>query len=176
MPCLSSVLVSLLLLAPVPERAYQKRADRARWEFSDQQASLLSCLRAYRGPYQIEEVQTGDFTSQLRFRRGGKTVHSITCHAGTVFVLREDILYHAVFSPYSTGCAIVAHDLARNKTLWKANLKGMGPIEHSKYHNAINLAIDGRALRIYGKESAGRYIEYVDMRKGQTVGHKVFEE
>ena len=29
-------------------------------------------------------------------------------------------------------------------------------------------------MRVYGNESAGRYVEFVEVRTGKTVGHKVF--
>jgi hypothetical protein len=68
----------------------------------------------------------------------------------------------------------VAWDLKAKKQLWKTNLKGLGGIIHFQYHNAVNLDLDGQAVRVRGKESAGRYIEYVDRKTGKTVGHKVY--
>jgi hypothetical protein len=38
----------------------------------------------------------------------------------------------------------------------------------------VNLDLEKQAVCVRGNESAGRYIEYVDLRTGKTVGHKVY--
>jgi hypothetical protein len=60
--------------------------------------------------------------------------------------------------------------------LWKHGLRGLGGIGHSKYSNAVHVANDGKVIKVYGKESAGNYLEYVDAKTGKTVGHKIFEK
>jgi hypothetical protein len=32
------------------------------------------------------------------------------------------------------------------------------------------------ALHILGNESAGKYVEYVELKAGKTVGHRIFED
>jgi len=57
---------------------------------------------------------------------------------------------------------VVAIDRSTGKTLWKTDLKGLGPIAHSKYRNAVRLEVlDGDAIQVFGKESSGRYVEIV---------------
>ena len=73
----------------------------------------------------------------------GKPGFAVAGHPGTVFAVRDGILYYADFSPARTGCALVAYDLKKGKQLWKAALKGLGPISHFRYHNAVNLDLDG---------------------------------
>ena len=70
----------------------------------------------------------------------------------------------------ATDCSLVAYDLKRRSQLWKAHLKGVGPLGHSKYRNRINLrAGPGQAVTVFGWESFGRYIEVVDVKTGKTL-------
>jgi hypothetical protein len=114
--------------------------------------------------------------SVIRILKGGAAVHSFEGHTGTVFAVRDDFLYYADFSRASTGCRVVAYDLRARKQLWKARLKGLGPIAHKDYRNAVSLDLDKYAVCVRGNECLGRYIEYVDLRTGKTVGHKVYSE
>ena len=40
----------------------------------------------------------------------------------------------------------------------------------------MQLDLDGDAVRVFSQESAGKYVEYVDLKDGKTVGHKVFTD
>ncbi len=51
-------------------------------------------------------------------------------------------------------------------------LKGLPLAAHSQYRNQVILERDGDLVVVYGKESNGRYIEFLDARTGKTVGHK----
>jgi hypothetical protein len=87
------------------------------------------------------------------------------------------VRYRAEFRPHSSGCAVVASDLKTGAPLWRAPLKGLGPIDHSKYFNAVRVEpVGGEALAVYGQESAGRYVEIVSLKIGRTLGHKLFPE
>ena len=110
----------------------------------------------------------------IRILKDGGVVHFFEGHKGTVFAVGDGVLYYADFGPITSGCAVVAYDLKAKKQLWKAGLKGLGPIGHSRYSNAVNLGLDKQAVCVRGRESAGRYIEYVDLKTGKTVGHKVY--
>ncbi len=106
----------------------------------------------------------------------GKDIFTLTGHQGTVFVAtRNGTLYSADYSRSSNGCGLVAYDLTARKQLWKSNLKGLGQIPHTRYSNAVRLDLlpDG-TLRVFGRESAGDYVEFVDGKTGKTVGHKIF--
>jgi hypothetical protein len=76
----------------------------------------------------------------------------------------------------SSGCNVISYDLKKDKQLWKTELKGLGPIDHSKYYNSVILELKDDAIRILGKETAGRYVEYLDPKTGKTVGHKIFKD
>jgi hypothetical protein len=156
----------------------QKEADDFVWNWKDENASLFHSFQRYQGDYQVTLVRTPNTFGKIlvRFARDGKTVYEFEGHYASGFVGKGNLLYHTVYHPSSSGCRIDAVDLATGKCLWQTNLKGLGPIEHTKYRNLVNLEMprDG-VLRIQGNESAGHYVEYVDAVTGKTVGHKAFQ-
>jgi hypothetical protein len=166
--------------APLPmQEDYQKKAGEAPWEWSDELASAADSAKRLKGDYKAEyKAEAGAPGSlgygTIRILRDGVAVHTFGGHKRTVFTVRDGVLYYADFGPISSGCAVVAYDLKAKKQLWKARLKGLGPIGHSRYSNAVNLDLDKQAVCVRGKEAAGNYIEYVDLRSGKTVGHKVY--
>jgi hypothetical protein len=162
--------------APGPNREdYQKKADEAPWEWSDERATAAESAKRVKGNYKAEVEALGMFGNVLlRFVKDGAIVHFFEAHQGTVFAVRDDVLYYANFHPSSSGCEVVAFDLRKKKQLWKTALKGLGPIKHFKYHNAVNLDLEKYAVCVRGKESAGNYIEFVDLKTGKTVGHKKY--
>ena len=164
--------------APLPmTEDHQKKADEAPWEWSDQRATPESSAKRLSGAYTAEVGPRDTFGyGTIRIVKDGAAVHSFGGHKRTVFAVRDGVLYYADFGPISSGCAVVAYDLKAKKQLWKAPLKGLGPIGHSRYSNAVNLDLDKQAVCVRGKESAGRYIEYVGLRTGKTVGHKVYSK
>jgi hypothetical protein len=172
------MLLFVLALAPLPEPDYQKVADATAWEWKAAEATTAFCAGRQTGAFKVEVVEQamGLGAAAIRFTRDGKEVHVLEGHAGTVFITAKDgTLYYADYSPFSTGCSLVAFDLTARKQLWRAHLKGLGPILHTKYRNAVRLDLlpDG-ALRVFGQESAGDYVEFVDGKTGKTLGHKVF--
>ncbi len=173
---LTVVLAGPLGAAPAPQQVdYQKKAAEAPWEWSDAQASAAGSAKRLKGVYRAEVEPRGMFgDTVIRISKDGSPVHTFEGHQGTVFAVRDDVLYYADFHRSSSGCGVVAYDLRKKKQLWKVSLKGMGPITHFKYRNDVNLDLEKQAVCVRGKESAGRYIEYVDLRTGKTVGHKVY--
>jgi hypothetical protein len=142
------------------------------WRWSDASASLFDSLQRYEGPYQVDAVRAdGGYT--VRVSDGDRELVSWKGHERTVFRQQGDVLYYADFHPMSSGCALVAFDLKAKRQLWRTPLKGLGPIGHSKYHNAVNLEVTAEAVTVRGNESAGRYVERIDARSGQTVRTQV---
>jgi hypothetical protein len=162
--------------APAPEREdYEKKAKEAPWQWSDERATPQGAAKHLAPRYEAEVEQHGtpwDIT--IRILKDGTVVHFFRGNFRTVFAVRDDVLYYADLDPICSGCAVVAYDLRKHKRLWKAQLKGLGPVDHSKYRNAVNLSLEKYAVCVRGQESAGNYIEYVDLRTGKTVGHKVY--
>jgi hypothetical protein len=191
MPRPASIVAATLLLVllgcgnePTPPSAdYQQHADRAEWLWEPEEANLLFCVRRDFQDHQAEIIcpkKTRDgFLNEpltVRLTDDGKEVYSFMAHDESVFTRRGDVLYLAEFSPIATGCSVVAYDFKAKKELWKTHLKGIGPVDHEKYRNEVTITTAGDdAIFVTGKESSGRYIEYVDMKSGKTVGHKVFK-
>src|SRR3990172_5068012 len=71
-----------------------------------------------------------------------KSAYEWVGHAHTVFEIVGDRLYYADYSTLGTGGAIVAVDLTTGNVVWREKLEALGPIEHSKYLNRMNLAAD----------------------------------
>jgi hypothetical protein len=161
-------LLFLLLTAPAPALADP-------WRFSDAAASLIDSLQRYEGPYQVEGVRTADpFNAYtIRVSDGDRELLAWKGHERTVFRQAGDVLYYADFHPMSSGCTLVAFDLKAKRELWRTPLRGLGPIGHSKYFNAVNLEVAGGAVTVSGRESAGRYVERVDAQTGRTVRNQV---
>jgi hypothetical protein len=168
------MILALVFAAAV---GYQAQADQIDFETPRPEENVL--WSAYRiEDYQVEIVKPrSDFTPDLtiRFTDGAKVLASFTGHDTTVFRADGPILYYADFNPISDGCAVVAFDLKAGKQLWRTDLKALGPVSHSKYRNRVTLELVGRdAIRIFGEESEGRYVEFLDRASGRTVGHHVY--
>jgi hypothetical protein len=145
---------------------YQEKADAAVWKWNPDLASVGHSAKQVKG-YEVRI--TGP---RIAVVDGDKEVCSFNGHPETVFTTVADVLCVADFHPISTGCELVAYDLKSGKQLWKCELRGIGPTSHSKYRNQVNLASEDGMVVVYGNESNGRYIEFVDVRLGKTVGHK----
>jgi len=173
MHTLFSILMLLILSGATD---YQKIADDTKWEWNDENATAAYSAKTMPDGYKVEIIDKKEFTkATLKFTKEGKEVFTIEGHLGTVFLVKENVLYYADYSPFSTGCSIVARDLTNGKELWKTPLQGLGPISHSKYRNGVSVDWVEGALRAFGHEASGNYVEFVDPRTGKSVGHKVFK-
>jgi hypothetical protein len=181
-PFLSFLGAAALVAAPVEPGAagkavrYQKLADGLDWkEPADQPARSLASQIPH---YQLEirvTISGGERTDDVAITDHGRILCSWHERGHGVALVRDGILYRADYEPMATGCAIIAFDLKAGQELWTATLKGLGPIEHSKYHNWVWMErIGDSVVAVYGREPAGRYVELVDLKTGKTVGHKVF--
>ncbi len=173
---MTALLTNLMCLALAAAPDYQKLADDAKWEWKDDQATAAYSAKNLPADYKVDIAKKPDgFGVVLKFKnKDDKEILSIDGHTGTVFVVKDNILYYADYSGIATGCSLIAVDLTNGKKLWKTPLKGLGPIDHTKYRNAVALELVEGALRVLGNEAAGKYIEFVDPATGKTVGHKMF--
>jgi hypothetical protein len=156
---------------------YQQKASAAAWEWHPERDGIMYSVLSAPREYEITLTRPKDTFGELtiQFKLDEKDSYTWQGHGKTPFLVRDKVLYYAAYNAYSTGCAAVAYDLASKKQLWKTNLEGLGPIAHTEYYNAVQMDFDGDALRVYGDESAGKYVEYVDLKEGKTVGHKIFK-
>ena len=179
-PLLSLLGTAALVAAPVepPDKSarYQKLVDGLAWKDPETQPVIPfeDQLPGYRG-MASSSATDGRRRITIEITAGGAVRYSWEERDGFVFIGRKDVLYRADYSSNSSGCAVVAFDLKAGKELWKAKLKGLGPIHHWKYCNRVWMEpVDDAVFAVYGQESAGRYVELVDFKTGRTVGHKVF--
>jgi len=147
------------------------------WRWSKDKASLDYSTKQHLPDYEVELVgQSFDRTINIRSKQDGSIVCSIGRASGrTVFTRWKDILYIAEYYPISSGCEVVAVDLKSGKQLWKTELQGLGPVDHSKYYNLVNIETDGRIIIISGNEASGRYVEHLDSKTGKFLGNKQFD-
>ena len=160
-------------------QSYQKIADATPWGWSAERASVSDSFLRLPNTYQAELIRPKDKSGvvMIRLTDGGKELFAWMGHYGSVFALSGDVLVYADYSPGRTGCSLIAYDLTLKRELWKTALKGLGPIPHSRYANAVILEfIDNATVRVLGNESAGKYLEIVDINTGKTVGHRIYKK
>jgi hypothetical protein len=158
---------------------YQKTADSTPWTWTAERASVSDSFLRLPNTYQVELIRPKDKLGVVTIRLvdDGKEVLAWAGHHGSVFALSGDVLVYADFGRGRTGCSVIAFDLKQKKQLWKTDLKGLGPIAHSRYANAVTLEfIDNATVRVFGNESAGKYLEIVDINTGKTVGHRTYKK
>jgi hypothetical protein len=158
---------------PLPEQAVVEKME---WKWSDERASVQYCAQNVGGGYRIDFRSSGNPLRPLTIRLSddGGEVLSWEGHKYFAFVRHANLLYYAEFSPRANGCAVVVYDLEARKRLSRIPLRAVKVPAHSVYSNRINMAIDGKHIVVHGNESAGRYLELLDIKTLKTVGHKVF--
>lgn len=172
----------LLLICIIPTSFIPVLADdkTPQWRWEASQSSLLWCVY-HQITYSRDPKLTCEITSpntgnplqhfKVRILSSGEELCAFDAHPLTVFIRKEHMLYVADFHYISTGCSIIAFDLKQRKQLWKTNLKGLELKGNDKYSNAVNLQYEKDQLIVYGKESAGRYIETLDPATGKTLSN-----
>lgn len=68
-------------------------------------------------------------------------------------------LYVAQFVRYASGAQLVALDLTTGDWSWGRTVFGLGTVFHSRYSNAVHVAVLDGCPVVFGDESGGRYIE-----------------
>ncbi|HEX3147963.1 MAG TPA: hypothetical protein VHR66_07750 [Gemmataceae bacterium] len=169
------MVAAVAVAAPSPKdksAEYQKKANEAVWDWADERATLDFSVQRCALKTDIRANDVGRITVAVT-NAADKTI-TFDAQKNTSFVVHGTTLFYADYHRMSSGCTLVALDFGTGKQLWKANLKGLGPIEHTKYFNLVTLEVDDVAIKVLSKESAGRYVEFVDRESGKTLGHKVF--
>lgn len=86
-------------------------------------------------------------------------------------VVHEDQLVVVTWSRIANGAWAEARDLATGEVRWNVELEGIGPQDHSKYSNQIEVDYDaeGGTIDVRGLESHGRYIERRSIDTGDLI-------
>jgi hypothetical protein len=151
----------------------QHLAEKTEWSWPVETSTPEACARQFGGGYEVEITRPKEpsMPPMIQVSRDENDIVAWRAHPASVFVRRGDVLFYADFSPNSSGCSIVAYHLQQGE-LWKTPLWGIVLLGQSMYSNRVNLKLDGDHLIVYGDESAGKYIELVDVRTGRIVGRK----
>ncbi len=124
-----------------------------------------------RGPFTLSE-----HGGRLTLRRSGPDAEGWTAMVrdGTddtgAIALDADQVIVAHHRSIATGCRVTAFDAWTGEVQWSVELDGVGPVEHSKYSNDVQIDVARDLVSIYGWESGGRYTERLDARTGAQVG------
>jgi hypothetical protein len=114
-----------------------------------------------------------DFTVTLK--KEGVTIFSWEANSETAVLMDGGIIYFTSFSQIATGMTVVAYDYSAGREIWRRELRGIGPVFHSKYRNwGAHLEFADGAIRVKGKEGGSGYLEYVRLDNGETIANKVF--
>ena len=145
------------------------------WRWDERKTSIMHYFTNAPRTYDLSLVRTAKSNhpwaiSAAVSRNGNKIVEWETHHNGA-FLIHRDQLIFAKHSSIATGCQIKAFDLTTGKQIWSTNLQGVGPVAHSIYRNKINLVMRDNAIFIYGNESAGQYIEKLNLLTGKQISH-----
>jgi hypothetical protein len=181
-PFLSLLGTAALVAAPVEPGAgdkagrFQKIADGLAWKDpGDQpQRSLAAQIPDYLLEIRVTNSRD-ERTTDIAITDRGRVLCSWQERGHGVALVRDGVVFRADYDQITSGCTIVAVNLKAGRELWRATLRGLGPIDHSKYHNRVWMEpVDDSVFAVYGHESAGKYVELVDWKSGKTLGHKVF--
>jgi len=106
----------------------------------------------------------------------GKTRWAVAVDAATIdsaaLAVYEDKLFAALYWHGATGCRVLALDAGTGAQHWQTTLSGLGSMGHSRYVNRVQITVSDERLVVFGKESAGKYIEVLDPSSGRQIHHQ----
>lgn len=171
---------------------WEKVAREAQWEWPRPDPTVLTATMddvedspydvvIHRYPWKVvwdernKNLDTFGCFYDLKIMRNGEVLFQKPAHDGTVFRILGNRIFFAQFKPLDCGCKIICFDLDAKKLLWETELKAVGFVGHSAYHNRVSLGTSDKVVRVYGWETNGKYVEYLDPNTGKRLAHRVFE-
>ncbi len=109
----------------------------------------------------LEVVQTDD----------GKTEWTTTLPDRAAALAWAGDVVVAHYDPIASGTQVTRLHAETGATVWTTPLQGMGPIDHSRYRNDVQTQIAAGKIWVYGWESAGAYVEVLDLQDGHQLQH-----
>ena len=175
-------LLLTLTVAPIP------KTDPADWKAAVKDREFDYPSQPHRAAESVALAEKAgvaaafDLEGTFVFAKQGGPEVKFRGHAMTAAVVRGDSLYVTDYSTISTGCTVVAYNLATGKKAWAKALEGIGETNHSKYRNYVAMTVerhpkvkDAFALVITGWEAHGAYVEVIDLLTGEQLANKKFE-
>ncbi len=165
----------------VDPKVYAAKAENAKWQWEDAKSSTEQSAKRYKGDYKVtaerESVDAPPWAElTVRVKKGDDLRFEQKAHHQTPFHIVGDVLYYVDYHLHANGTRFVAYDLKQKRRIYHVMLKGVGSVPHFRYNNRVTFDTDGKVAVIYGRESVGRYVEFVDLKTGATVGHKRFND
>jgi hypothetical protein len=169
-------------------KLWQERLGRADFFFPENQASVLYSFSQFRAKCRIHLICDPEnwWRHTIKFERGGKEILTLPAHAASVFRTADNVLYFAEFPTSTSGCTVIAYDLATGNKLWSTDLRTPGQcISHSAYSNEVAMYLsslpdldkDGEGVVIImGHESYGDYMQVLDRTTGAVLAQRTFRE
>ena len=169
MKWIAAVLTFAVATASANRVDWAARAKSVAWAYQDT-STLHWAVHVER--YDVELVhRAGADGIEVKIAKAGKVVYQWKATDETPFAVRGDMLYYVEHHPIASGAAAVSIDLKTGTLRWRTQLKGLGPVDHSKYRNQVWLEIADDALVVQGRESYGNYVELVDFTTGKTLAN-----
>jgi outer membrane protein assembly factor BamB len=129
-----------------------------RWDASD---SLATCEKAaLKEGYAIKkEFDKEGFGTIEISRVGGKVIYQWKGHYRSKFLVRDGMLYAAIFHPFDEGVSIRAVNLENGRVAWSTKLPQAFPTIGGKYHTWVNMEFKDGRIYVYSEQSfeAGRF-------------------
>jgi outer membrane protein assembly factor BamB len=83
-------------------------------------------------------------------------------------VLKDSILYIAMYPVISDGSDVDAYNKNTGKLLWTGDVKHM-QVAHSEYYNTVYLTLFHDKLILEGVEAGGQYLQVLDAKTGKRL-------
>ena len=169
-------MLKLLLFIVTPIALVSPCEAQVKWKWSDDHASIMYYLMRASNNYEVQIVRgvmSDAWDLEVRIANGAETVHRWQTHPESAFLIKDKIVIYANFSMISSGCELRAYDLEKREEIWRSRLDGLGPVDHSKYRNRINMELRNDRVVVFGNESSGQYIESRDIKTGELIAHIV---
>jgi hypothetical protein len=161
---------------------WNQKAQETPWFWPDRDPSLFDSTRVSFEPYNVRLDHINDHFQNDEFNvsvlRNDEVLVVFRAHSQTVFELVKNVFIYAKFNPIDDGCDVIAFDLVSRKQIWTTHTDVEEMISHSRYSNRVNLYLppgQDNVIVVYGKESAGDYVEYLDVQTGKVLGKKIFK-
>ena len=166
--------------------AWLKLLDGGQYRIPDNYSGLLRSLGNFSADVNIHIIfdPKNKHRMDFKFVRDGGEILTVRGHEHSAFTSSENTLYFAKYQRDSTGCTVMAYDLASGKQLWQTELHQSQPKGHSGYRNFASIRISsegeargekkGAAIVITGKESYVDYVEVLDRQTGDSLAIKEY--